>query len=297
MLSFSIMDFRPRTLFFIASFMCLSQLGACATVADRDIQDFSEKLLSKDVNNAAKYVTINFQSKKRQNVEDSAPRPLLSVNKKAYDLPSISKLVKIYDNYVPDVAIPETETKEELDEEHAFIDEVSKTPVMQEMKAWLQQNSLLPKNMDNAAFNKWLFDFWFTMYSRGRRIVGSSAFEHVFLGEIKNKEVSGFHSWIFFADQENKTTADYLGWKKYQNLQDKGTVMKLSYKWSGIPKFTGSMFVGTSPELEMALYTTCFLTRPNTQCKLQLNGTPVTLQTYSFSYRGKNYIGSAYPDI
>ena len=53
---------------------------------------------------------------------------------------------------------------------------------------------------------------WFTMYSRGGGKVGSSAFEHVFLGELKRGEISGLHNWIFFANEEGQKNADYLGY-------------------------------------------------------------------------------------
>lgn len=54
------------------------------------------------------------------------------------------------------------------------------------------------------------------------------------------------------------------------------------------------MFVGTSPEYEMAMYTICFLARPNAECTFDLNGNSVTIQTYK-SYNG--VMGTAYPKI
>lgn len=57
------------------------------------------------------------------------------------------------------------------------------------------------------------------------------------------------------------------------------------------------MFIGTSPELEVALYTTCFLLRADKVCPLRLNGHQFIIRTYTYRYRGKNMIGSAFPDI
>ena len=84
-----------------------------------------------------------------------------------------------------------------------------------------------------------LYDTWFGMYDRARAILGSSGFEHVFIGEIKNGAVSGFHNWFHWYMLEKAGELNYVGyWETY-----------------------GSMFLATSLELEMALYTTCLMTR------------------------------------
>lgn len=62
-------------------------------------------------------------------------------------------------------------------------------------------------------------------------------------------------------------------------------------------KPTNSMFIGTSPELEMALYTICFMTRPDQDCPITFNEKTFNIKTHTFRYRGKNLIGSAFPEI
>ena len=37
--------------------------------------------------------------------------------------------------------------------------------------------------------------------------------------------------------------------------------------------------VGTSPEFELAVYTLCFVARPNEVCRLRINGNDVFIQT------------------
>ena len=39
-----------------------------------------------------------------------------------------------------------------------------------------------------------------------------SGFEHVFIGEIKGGEVSGFHDWVHFYQQEKDNAINYLGY-------------------------------------------------------------------------------------
>jgi Endoribonuclease XendoU len=52
-----------------------------------------------------------------------------------------------------------------------------------------------------------LRELWFGVYSRGNRILGSSGFEHVFLGEKKDGKVQGFHNWVYFYHLEQTNQA------------------------------------------------------------------------------------------
>lgn len=56
------------------------------------------------------------------------------------------------------------------------------------------------------------------MYSRGSGRVGSSGFEHIFLAEKKNNEISGLHNWIYFDHAELNNIVDYLGYMKKIDL-------------------------------------------------------------------------------
>lgn len=63
-----------------------------------------------------------------------------------------------------------------------------------------------------------LQELWFTPYSRGRGIVGSSSFEHVFMAEIRDQKVLGLHNWLYFADQEQRGNVDYKGWLNHKEM-------------------------------------------------------------------------------
>lgn len=77
----------------------------------------------------------------------------------------------------------------------------------------------------------------------------------------------------------------------------KASIVKIHAKYNNIDKPVTTMFIGTSPELEMALYTVCFLTRQDRPCGVSLGGTKFNIVTHKFRYRGYDLIGSAYPDI
>ncbi|OON19557.1 hypothetical protein X801_04575, partial [Opisthorchis viverrini] len=91
----------------------------------------------------------------------------------------------------------------------------------------------------------------------------SSAFEHVFVGEKKGSEVSGFHNWIQFLRLESSGVLDYQGYFAKQ-CGDPPRIVTLAFRMKdGSTKPRGSMFLGTSPEFEMALYTVIFLSGHN----------------------------------
>lgn len=66
---------------------------------------------------------------------------------------------------------------------------------------------------------------------------------------------------------------------------------------NGLGKPSNSLFIGTSPELELAIYTVCFTLRAGQECRLAYGGKDFNIVTHSFKYRGKDLIGSAYPEI
>lgn len=58
-----------------------------------------------------------------------------------------------------------------------------------------------------------------------------------------------------------------------------------------------SMFIGTSPEFEIALYTLCFFARPNKSCKVLLSNEKLTIQTWVQNSNNEELIGSSFPKI
>lgn len=264
--------------------------------SDTELQTLSEELLRKDSNNAAKYITVNYQEKTTgQSKEDKAPRPLLTIADEAWNIPTVQKILPLLDNYERDTLVNEHVTPQERNEENEFMDAIMSTAVMRHLMNYLKEKGhVTPDPRQQRDFLKQL---WFGLYSRSRGKISSSGFEHVFVSELKNGDVSGLHNWIYFSKEEAANRVNYLGYLKYTQLSDKGTVLKLHFTQQGVDKPVDSMFIGTSPELEIALYTLCFVTRTDNDCYLKLAGKDVNIITHSYRYRSKNFIGSAYPQI
>jgi poly(U)-specific endoribonuclease len=66
---------------------------------------------------------------------------------------------------------------------------------------------------------------------------------------------------------------------------------------NGVVQPITTIFIGTSPELEMALYTICFYTRPNNACPIALGGANALIVANRVNYFGKDILISAFPDI
>ena len=58
----------------------------------------------------------------------------------------------------------------------------------------------------------------FFVYNATRNL-DSSGFEHVFVGESRNKDVLGFHNWIQFYLQEKRGLVDYQGYIRSRGVR------------------------------------------------------------------------------
>ncbi|CAB3240813.1 unnamed protein product [Arctia plantaginis] len=265
-------------------------------VTDAELQVLSEELLRKDTNNAARYITVNYQEKTTsQSTEDKAQQPLLTISPEVWNIPTIQKFVPLLDNYELDSLVNEHVTPQERIEENNFMDAVMSTTVMRHLMNFLKNKGLV--SLDPKQQRDFVKQLWFTLYSRGKGKLGSSGFEHTFLSEIKNGGVQGLHNWIYFSKEEAANRVNYLGYMKYVELNDKGVLLKFHFNQQGLDKPVNGMFIGTSPELELALYTLCFITRVDNDCNLKLGNKDVNIVTYNYRYRSKNLVGTAFPQI
>lgn len=104
--------------------------------------------------------------------------------------PTYSRFCALLDNYNP---------HQDKHEEIAFVEEIARTSPIKYLHRYLVQKGAVPQDYED--FKRMLTSLWFDLYGRGGNSSCSSAFEHVFVGEIKGRgqgesEVSGFHNWI-----------------------------------------------------------------------------------------------------
>ena len=225
---------------------------------------------------------------------DCSEKPLISsVDSSVLKRPVYQKLLSLYDNYNNNVAVKEDVTAAERSEETEFLNEVMKSKVMVETFKFLKAENVYKKT--ERDFRDLIKELWFDVYSRGQRILGSSGFEHVFLGEKKNGSVQGFHNWVYFHYLEQKSEINYLGHWTKRDLNGRGTGLAFTFTWGQEQKPFASMMIGTSPQFELALYTICIIVREDKPCKVSLGGKQFNVETHIFNRpRGVKYVASAF---
>ncbi|WOK98703.1 poly(U)-specific endoribonuclease-B-like [Canna indica] len=210
--------------------------------------------------------------------------------------PTYARFCSLLDNYNPDEGCREVVSAEEKHEQTAFIEEISRTAPIKYLFSYLVAKEIIPENYEQ--FKRMMNSLWFNLYGRGGVSGSSSAFEHVFVGEIKRrqgKEVSGFHNWIQFYLEEANGRVDYQGYifprRRGQTPDSETQLLTIQFEWNGILKSVSSTLVGVSPEFEVALYTLCFFLGGEDN-HVELGPYSVNIKCYRL---GNDKIGSAFP--
>ncbi|PIO67809.1 endoribonuclease XendoU [Teladorsagia circumcincta] len=268
------------------------------SISNEELLAESRKLRQLDTNKAQRgQVRVDFQghTKAGDVADNAADRLFTNVDDGLLTKPIYQQFLALTDNFYRETgkAEPRVSKKEEEQETTDFLTTVLQSAPMKELYQFLNSKRH-PFAANPGVFGKWLHQLWFAHYSRARGVADSSGFEHVFIGEEKNKEVSGLHNWVRFYTLEKNTTEnfDYKGF-----IVKRGYVMaSVKFTWRGDLKKSGSIMIGTSPEFDMALYTLCFLSRRgNQQCEVELDGCPMGVTSYELVQNGKVYIGTIYP--
>uniref|UniRef100_A0A915JL98 Endoribonuclease n=1 Tax=Romanomermis culicivorax TaxID=13658 RepID=A0A915JL98_ROMCU len=222
--------------------------------------------------------------------------------------PTVEKLLEIFKIYDDEKAIDGLDQQLLDVKVKQFLYELVRTRVFTILRDKLKLYDV-PSAENVDEFTKFIYDIWFKRYKRkSTGKMGSSAFQHVFIGESNEEtnEVSGLHNWIRYSYLEEKGLIQYDPYKGYM----REFVATISYKLNGKSKPFGSMFVGTSPEFEMAVFTLCYLFMPGDEkCRFllsdctQIKATTRPLQNSQFdTHKNPSSIehvplGTAYPVV
>ncbi|XP_073526211.1 uridylate-specific endoribonuclease D-like [Phyllobates terribilis] len=272
---------------------------------NEQIASLAEQLYAADVNKAASGdVTLNLQYKASSSQTSSgidfASQKLFSyVNEGSlFARPTFSRFIALLDNYIRTTGTAEIVNSAKSTEQNAFVDEIFKTTVFSRLSSFfISQGYYTSTESFKADFK----EMWFGLYTRTKGPLDSSGFEHIFHGEIHGGKVSGFHSWIQFYLQEKSGDLNYLSYSADGPWSGYPDVFGLQFKWSTYLKTLGSLFVGTSPEFDFAIFTLCYVTKPDSQCSIRMGGQTLVIQTYTWANstygNGKRYVASSYPVV
>jgi len=246
---------------------------------------------------------INVQKgKKPYWKEDKAPNPLFtSVNKSVWQRPTFSTFVALLDNYSAQTGQAETVTAQERAEIERFLAAVMETAPMQFCHEYCHAVAPSKVPSEQAAFVQLLHKIWFELYRRERGgPLDSSGFEHVFVGEIRDKTITGFHNWIRFHLEEKKGAVDYRGYIKPKRDKEADAdgndhLLTLQFIWKGVEKKIGTMFIGVSPEFEFAIYTMCFLVGNENNAVQLRTGTDIFNVNIKCHKMHHDKVGTVYP--
>ncbi|XP_068169592.1 uridylate-specific endoribonuclease C [Antennarius striatus] len=285
----------------------LSGLNASRPAVDQELSNIFNELWRLDVNRLVPGIdyTISVQgragfiSQGNHVAQDRASQPLFTnvSESKLTNSTTISRFIKLLDNYEHSTGVAEQVTSEELTEISHFLDAVIRTDVMKRAHRYLVTKGKSSSNL--RQFKNQLKLIWFHLYHRQRNTgVDSCGFEHVFVGETKSgTEIIGFHNWIQFYLQEKNLHLDYKGYKagRHDIPDQDDHVLNLQFSWHSLVKPVGSAFIGTSPEFEMALYTIVFLINTEKSTKVVVNIDQCQIEVVVIRH-GRS-LGTAYPKL
>ena len=239
--------------------------------------------------------------------EDKAGDPLFEhVDPEAFKRPTYRAFAALLDNYTAETGTAERVTAAERAEDRAFLEAVMETAPVRFCHRYLHRKDPDGIPADKEGFLDLLHRIWFGRYRREKGgPLDSSGFEHVFVGEIRDGKITGFHNWIRFYLEERKGSLDYRGYIKPRRSNDdeeeaetdaNDALLTLQFRWRGVEKTVGTTFLGTSPEFEMALYTICFLSgEPDNRVTLRTGTDEFLLSIRSYTH-DRDKVGTVYPE-
>lgn len=155
-----------------------------------------------------------------------------------------------------------------------FLTEVLNTRVFQELYWFLVRNDLVLPN--KAKFKDDLFRVWFNNKNITQEQL--SGFQKIFVGEtVFNPRKVSFRNWLQFFNLELTTKLNYYGYVRF--LRNDPMIISPMFSWEKGTAVSDNMFVGSTPEFELALYTLCFYVSPGKDCQCKLNTRRIMVKT------------------
>lgn len=222
------------------------------------------------------------------------------VHKDIWTRPTYLIFYNLLDNYERTTGSAEVVTDTEKREMAAFLDAVCETAPMQYCHRYLVAKDLASPDIN--VFKRQLYQMWFSFYRRDGNN-DTCGFEHVFVGEYDTSDgkLSGFHNWVQFWIEECKGNVDYRGYivprvRGAQEVDNHDQLLSVQFAWHGELKPVTTLFIGVSPEFEMALYTLCFLAGSE-QNNISIGNYDLTIRCYRIHSSYGDKIGSAFAEI
>ena len=88
---------------------------------------------------------------------------ITKIEEESLQFGTYQKLIKLLDNYNPDVTVEETPTSEELQEEQEFLDEMFQTEIIQTSFNFLKSFNYVS---DLEEYRNKIYKLWFELYDR-----------------------------------------------------------------------------------------------------------------------------------
>ncbi|XP_041484929.1 poly(U)-specific endoribonuclease-like [Lytechinus variegatus] len=263
-----------------------------------DISSLTEALWEADVNRlSGSDLVVNKQNPVTSVPErnDVSSQPLFThVSQARISTGTWPTFRALLDNYQLLTGTLDVNTVLESQEVQSFLDAVFGTQVMDLTYDYLQGRGYVSSVSDlRAKVEK----MWFEPYSRSGGTLDTSGFEHVFVGEVKNSKVSGYHNWFAFYEDEVEGKVNYYGFTSENEPNQILMQFRLDApNGSSYYKELSSILYGASPEFELAIFTVCFMENRNGLTTFTINGGQEQ-QVQTWDYNGQDYVGSAYFNV
>ncbi|ESO02719.1 hypothetical protein HELRODRAFT_185017 [Helobdella robusta] len=274
----------------------------CAVTYNEELSTLMTKLWNLDVNRCEppKDFRIDIQgyvTAMNWTYTDRASRNLYTFfnETEIFNKPTFKAMRALLDNYETETNLPEVETNEEKREIENFMTAIMSTEIMKEAHRFLVSKRKASQSM--AAFKTEVQNIWFKLYKRTRedRFINSCGFEHVFVGEKRSRDISGFHNWVQVYLQEKAGNLDYRGYFRRgttEEIEAQPRMLSLQFVWKRqAGKSFTSIFMGTSPEFELAMYTVVFMMGFRQAPAVHVKNYNIEVMTYA---HGRE-VGSAFP--